>query len=451
MKKNKAFYVALNNLNNQLVLKLMGHYAHIELIKLASLEELIPFIQKGEVDYLVIDANIPAKLLVTHKSSFENVSMNIKILWITPDDNVNEAFDSKLILHFFKNIEFFNADLSLMRKITIIYDFFHADIEFKTNKDELYIPLDIIYLEAIKKSPCDIFLKISEKKFIKIINKDDDYKINEIIEGYLNKNVKFFYITFNNFTKFKDNILRKIFRLSTVSDDKIVHQIRITDSVLSIANNFGISSFVIEGINETFSEIHLDFNSNAKLKGFFDRIGMLNITTIGNHSYLTAIFMALIGKKLLWFNKEIKKNLFMAALLHDLDIIGTGLENYEFKNLIEINTLELKEQDIVKNHALHLSQKLSKIDIIPNDVINIILKHHEGAGVNSYPLGLAAEQLSPPSCLFNTAHQFSLELSNIGFNFDKVAEAITAVRFHFTGHAFNPYIDILEKEVFKIS
>ena len=81
MQKKKAFYVDLNTLNNQLVLKLMVHYEHNEFIKLTTLKKLIPFINKGEVDYLVIDENTQAKSLMTNKSQIEKTSMNTKLLW----------------------------------------------------------------------------------------------------------------------------------------------------------------------------------------------------------------------------------------------------------------------------------------------------------------------------------------------------------------------------------
>ena len=187
--------------------------------------------------------------------------------------------------------------------------------------------------------------------------------------------------------------------------------------------------------------------SNSKLKSLFDQLGKLEGTVLGNHSYLTAIFVAMIGNKIPWFTREVKKNLFTVSILHDLDLVDTGLEKYEFKTVHEINALSNQEKEIIKNHTNSLSKKLSKIDVIPSDVVNIISKHHEGAGPNSYPQGLNSPQLSPPICLFIIAHQFAIELSNIAFNAEKVAQVFNVVKEQYSSNSYKPFLEILEKEL----
>lgn len=447
MSKSKIFYFNLDKQIEDLVSKLMTQFEMAELIKLENINEIIPYANKSEADRLILDANTNAKMLSEKKAIFSGKLLNTKLLWISTEGTTTETFDQKLVFDIVKKAEVLSLDVSLLRKISFLYDYVHENQEGNPKKDDCYIPLDLVYLSTINKSPCDIFLQISDKKYIKIINKDDDFKINEIIENYRNKNINDFFITFNNLTKFRDSILKNIFKFDESKGNLVSHQLKVSEAVLSIARDFGVTDFVIEGINDTCNEIYKEFNSSSKLKAFLDQMTKLEGTVIGNHSYLTSVFIAMIGSKVPWFNREVKKNLYTAAMLHDLDLNGTGYEQLEFKNINLINMLPNKEKDAVKNHAVALSKRLSKLDIIPSDVINLIAKHHEGAGPNSYPQGLHGPQLSPPICLFNVAHQFAIEMSNISFNHDKINQALDNVKSHLSGNSFKQFIDILEKEV----
>ena len=369
----------------------------------------------------------------------------MKLLWLTSETAEKNLFDTSKISEMFKKVDLLSRDTSLLRKISSVHDFINTNIDEKMNKEEAYTPLDFVYLYNIEQAPCDIFLKISDKKYVKIINEGDSFEINDIVKKYEDKNIKDCYITFHNLTKFKGIVLKNVFKFDKA--EPIPGHLHVTDAVLSIARDFGITDYAIEGINETFANINQEFNSNIKLKSLLENLGHLNGTAIGNHCYLTAIFLTIIGNKVPWFNREVKKNLFTAAFLHDLDIIGTGLEHYEFKTIHEINGLVPKDRDLIKYHTQSLAKKLEKMDVIPTDVITIILKHHEGGGSNSYPQGLQGSQLSPPSCLFNTAHQFSVELSKYAFNPEKIDQVITDVREHLKGNAFKNFIDILEAEI----
>ena len=168
---------------------------------------------------------------------------------------------------------------------------------------------------------------------------------------------------------------------------------------------------------------------------------------IGNHSYLTALFLSLAGKSVTWLTTEVKKNLLTAAMLHDLDIHGSGLDEFEFQSVHQINALGPVEREIVKTHSTALSKRLEKNDAIPTEVINLIAKHHEGSGPTSYPQGLHASQLSLPNCLFNVAHQFAIELANVGYNYDKLDQLLANLRVQYSGNSFKQFIDILEQEI----
>lgn len=443
----KAFYFNLDQNNQSFVGKLLNQYEKVEWEQLAKFEDLFDSAINSKVDFLLLDSGTSATELASLMSKSNNALLNTKLMWITNDSIQKSHFDDSLVKKFFKNVDHLPANNSLLRKISIIHDFITLNTEVRVNKEDFYIPLDFIYFVKLTQSPCDIFIKISQKKYIKIINKEDDFKIKEIFDKYADKNIKEFYITYNNLVKFRDYFFRTIFQNDSGSASVITHQLQVSESVLTVARDFGISEFVIEGINSSLGEISKEFDSLDKLQGFLDKILTMQGSLISNHSYLTALFLSLIGKSVPWFTLEVKKNLLTAAMLHDLDIHGTGLEEFEFKSVHEINALNPIEREIVKTHSTALTKRLEKNDSIPTEVINIIAKHHEGSGPLSYPQGLHASQLSLPNCLFNVAHQFAIELANVGYNYDKFDQILATLNNYYSGNSFKQFIDILEQEI----
>lgn len=445
MENSKLFYFNIEPFYLNSFIQLMAQFDNITVTKLEDLSDIIKHGQRANADFLVLDGNTPAKLLKEQLQQMKGATLNTKLIWISNEIFPNEFFNTELVAEYFKKIEVLQVNQSILKKMTIIYDFINE--HSNKSKEETLIPLSIIYLKTIKKSPCDIFLKLNENKYVKIISKDDDFKIEEIIQKYESKNIHEFFIAFSSLTKFRDNLLKGIFKFDPEKDTRVTHQIKVAESAIAIAKDFGVNDFLIEGVSESFNDIYKEFNTNAKIRSFLEDLSKLNGTEIGTHSYLVSIFATVIGNNIPWFNKEIKKNIYTSAIFHDLDLINTGLEEFEFKSINEINMLTSLNKDFIKNHPASIAKKLSKVDVIPTDVINIITKHHEGAGENSYPQKLHGTQLSPTICLFIVAHEFSIQLKNFNYQSEYFNNILRNTRQLLSGNAFANYIDTLENKL----
>jgi hypothetical protein len=223
--------------------------------------------------------------------------------------------------------------------------------------------------------------------------------------------------------------------------------IKITESVMLVTSDLGAPAEVIESINESYTEVikNLEHEKVSKL--------LSNMTTnenvfIENHSYLTSVFAVMMSRKMQWGNAKIQSNICMAALLHDLVLADNHLGNHDKDKLEDIKKLPPKERDLVLNHPKLLADKLRTTTKIPDDVLSLIQKHHEGRGPESYPAPEGTVRLDPVNCLFNVAHQFSLELYKIGFNNAKLPTAFENLRKIFRGNSsMRSYIDLLEELV----
>lgn len=451
MHNTTIYHCQLAPQNFEMIRSMLSQYERVTLVSVETIQDIPSETATDQLDskFLIIDNNTSATQLLTFTSTDVSKFLNIKILWLSPNPLNPEIIDVSKISSYFKKVDILYLDLSIMRKVAAIYDFIKSDsISPLPERGATYIPLKLSYLEAIHKAPCDIFLKISDRKYIKIINKDDDFKIREMIKEYADRDISEFYVTFDNLSKFKDGLISNIFKKTdSDSESKTNLQLTMTQTALAIVKDFGVSDFIIDGINDVMTDIYRDYNSNPKLKDLLSKMKMIEGSSLGTHSHLTLIFNSLIGAKTPWYNREVKKNLCTASLLHDLDLLETNLEDYEFRPLDEINTLKAKDRELVKGHSNSLAAKLAKIDLIPSDVINIISKHHEGAGTNSYPQGLHGPQLAPPICLFVIAHQFSILLHAHEYKVEKLSDIFSQLKMFYSGNSFKPFIEILEKEL----
>ena len=153
----------------------------------------------------------------------------------------------------------------------------------------------------------------------------------------------------------------------------------------------------------------------------------------------------MICNKMTWGTLTLKKNIYLAAMMHDLELISEkyAVSLFEDNNKNDLKNLNKEEQSFLNSHPHRMADKLSKINEIPSDVLSLISKHHEGKGEDSYPSKIAAQNLAPINCLFNTAHQFSLLLLKNNFDISKIDEIILELRAIFPAPNFKIMIDAL--------
>lgn len=92
--------------------------------------------------------------------------------------------------------------------------------------------------------------------------------------------------------------------------------------------------------------------------------------------------------------EESREKLVMASLMHDL-----SLEEDTYTDIKEWNkqakNLQERSPEIVRYrlHPLHASQTAQTLDVLPPDVDQIILQHHESPDGSGFPRGLTANRI----------------------------------------------------------
>jgi len=115
------------------------------------------------------------------------------------------------------------------------------------------------------------------------------------------------------------------------------------------------------------------------------------------HSVDVATMAMLIAKKSGLSELDIQR-IGMAGLLHDL-----GKSRIPNELLNKAGKLTEEEFAIMKNHSLYGYQILKERNDIPQEVLMGVLQHHEKLNGKGYPMGVAAEQISPYAKILSVA------------------------------------------------
>ena len=124
-----------------------------------------------------------------------------------------------------------------------------------------------------------------------------------------------------------------------------------------------------------------------KSSGYSHHIGLL--------SYLSCMMCSELRMD------DSREKLVMAALMHDLSLEEDLYQNIEEWNK-QAKNLEDRSPEVVRFrlHPLHASQTAQTIDVLPPDVEQIILQHHEAPDGSGFPRGLTASRIHYLAAVF---------------------------------------------------
>ncbi|MBF0299644.1 MAG: hypothetical protein HQK51_13040, partial [Oligoflexia bacterium] len=139
-----------------------------------------------------------------------------------------------------------------------------------------YCPLEISHFTSvINFVPCDVYIKLTDTKFIKIINENELYDI-QAIKKYENRGVKQLYIQNNKKESFMtayNKTLQASFENQNVSlEDKMVLQNEVVSHAQKRATSLGLDSIVVNQMTQATNSVINIVNSNKNLLGMLKKM-----------------------------------------------------------------------------------------------------------------------------------------------------------------------------------
>jgi len=276
------------------------------------------------------------------------------------------------------------------------------------SKQEGYVGIRPKMFLKIRSCPADVFVKLSENKYVKIINKDEKFE-KEIIQKFINKGVQRLYIERVHQASFADFMVDSLVNALKEAGDKSASEAKdvqvdahqfVQDQLLSI----GLNKTVIEVTKTTIDTTVKVMEHSPVLSDLLS--GMKKDTDyIYEHSLMVSYIACAIAGQMDWESKDTKMKLTMASFMHDITLNDHQLA--KISDLKNIDSDDYDDDDLqeVKQHPLEAAKIISKLtDDFPPDIDTIVAQHHEMPNGSGFPRGLSHTNINPLSCVFILAH-----------------------------------------------
>ncbi|HPI40809.1 MAG TPA: response regulator [Pseudobdellovibrionaceae bacterium] len=382
-----------------------------------------------EVIELLIQSNYDAEvtLAADGNEALNILKQNIKFDIITSDLNMPKVKGDQLYfeLRKFDSVTPFilvsSEPLSNYESFKNPINLFHLDKPFtdeelkniftkalsnivKTPTQE-YIPIKLSVLIKIQEVHVPVYIKISENKYVKVLNEDAIFDSKEL-SRFEKKHTELLYIKKENFHQFLTQHQKLVFSKDAWSELNCIElskELSIDLDLISKASKlFGWSPEVIELANKNIGKVIQLTDKNIKFVKVMEIFKTEKNIRLATHSIILTYLMTDIARKLAWGSELTFQKLAFAAILHDIDLDEdlfvakqTLLQEGDLKGFPE--TTELKR---ILEHSNNAATLVLNWPLCPPDVDIIIRQHHEKPDGTGFPAGIRSQKISPLSALF---------------------------------------------------
>jgi len=391
-----------------------------------------PNIQLIICDYMMVDGN--GSVVYQYVKD-----QNLKIPFILYTSNQLEGLQG---FEGFPEREGFDFYLSKFSESKVIEDMFKSELALesltRTSISDRYQKIKATFFWRFNKSLCDIYIKLSDEKFVKIVNKNDSYSREDILK-YTRKSFKYLYVKKEDTAAFSKNILDTPFLVLDKSEASLIT----THAVIhELALEAGISKNVVELTQNTLNQIIDRCSDSSQVHGAILKMRNKN-DYLYDHSYLLACVCLALAKEVEWRTQRINEKLCIAAIFHDIFLENAELARLEDLDESRLSRFSQQEVNLFKSHTIEASKLVNNVSAFPSGVDKIILNHHEKVNGAGMPRGLDHQSITPVEALFIIAHDFVSEIYNCNFDVDKYPTILDQLQLKYKEGNFKNISDIL--------
>jgi len=306
------------------------------------------------------------------------------------------------------------------------------DLDFNYEVED-YKKVKLIYFLRFNKVLCDIYVRLSKDKYIKIISKGDVYT-REDLDKYKSKRITHLHILSSDYQEFSSNFASTPFLIEdkTLVGDEVENAIVSTLEIIhELVTNVGITQQVLNLVDYSIYQIDEQLKDDKLILKLLTKMRDKKDYLI-DHSYLLAYISNSICQEMEWDKEETRIKLFYASLLHDITVKNSDLAmavDLQLASLVDFNEDEINDY---KKHPLQIAELIKKSNNIPLNVDELVENHHEKPEQTGFPKGLGPSRVSLLSGIFNVAHAFVNELYRNDFDQDELPRIFKLLSKRFT-------------------
>jgi response regulator RpfG family c-di-GMP phosphodiesterase len=273
----------------------------------------------------------------------------------------------------------------------------------KTKTPPNYVPVRISSILRWGTANFDLYMKLSEFKFVKVINKDEAF-LPADSERFLSKKVQHLYITAQDAGEYIKNFeqnLSLVINSRTKETDISVLTLESMENVNKFAEVLGWTPDVMNAakhaVNLAVRAVSAEPNILKLVKQKLEDPSSKYAAHVGTLALVTCGFCQQLG----WSSESTQMKLGLASLMHDISIDEKKYENITPWNKAASDSQDKKADTLrYKNHPIDAAALIQSMKNVPADVDQIILQHHEKNDGSGFPRGLGQGRITPMACVF---------------------------------------------------
>jgi|GEM_PF-2040237 len=355
-------------------------------------EEAIKKLKEDEIDLIICDYNMPSK----------NGGEVYKYL-LESDSNCQYVLCSSDSPEQFPEFSNRSHLIGHLEKPNLIKGLREIIGKFKTTipgageaSPSLYIPVPISLLVKLSNIPSDIYIKLTEGRYVKVLNQNQVFDQNDF-DKYTKKDVESLYCTSMAVDLVLEKIQAKIIELSKTALPPLDMNMKIHGILISTFKVYGLKESFIPFVEVQMKETLKICLKDKNIAGLLDKIIKSKDTYIGSHSFMLAAVSVILATKLNWASDGPNTKLVICSLMHDI-FLDENVTN-ETKLLYQHRV-----DDAFKAHPQKAAELVNKISSMPPDTGRIILEQHEIGEEFGVPYGININKVSALGSLFSFCH-----------------------------------------------
>lgn len=292
--------------------------------------------------------------------------------------------------------------------------------ERQVRMPEEFVPISVHVLALMEKTPSDIYIRMSDDKFIKCINASEEFTLSDK-EKYLVKSINELFVKKGDQKISINEIIlettQKIMERKNIPlSDKmgIVHS-----QLVSLINFTGITPELAEASKKNVQQTVVLLMKLPAINEFWRGMNLLGEYPSKVYT-LHALLASVIIKKLHWNSEATMFKLTLASFLQDLSLDSIPLmELCDYQEFLSReSTFTRSEIKRYTEHPHNVAKLVASFKEIPPDIDRILLEQHEMPDGNGFPRKLNANQLGPLSCVFIVTGIFARHILRDDENFN---------------------------------
>ncbi len=277
-----------------------------------------------------------------------------------------------------------------------------------------------------KSIPVNIYIKLSEEKFILIAKAGDQIELEQL-KKYQNRNVDHLYVHNADYAFMINQNLKIAGVLLNHKDlahsKKTQLLTKMSKNVLESLQRMKITDDSIETVKEVTSKTVALVEAKPDLLSLIKSIAATDEGTAA-HAMAVSATSVLIAKELQWKNPAIIEKLALGGFLVDVGMKEIPPEIAK-KRRVEMSHADLKEYE---THPYRGALLLESLKTVPDDVVSMVYEHHENAMGQGFPRRLKDLTMHPLAKVVALANAFC-ELTFKAHPEDKPKTALEAIDF----------------------